>query len=117
MLSRRRTPLRTRLLKGHDTNSLLGSSRMTSIAGSPSRAYLAAVAPPQPPPTTTTRLPVFGAKSPFIAGAHPPSAPTATPNPVVRRNCLRVTLMPSLRERGGWLSRPDGRCPLTVVRH
>src|SRR5437773_438368 len=97
MLSMVRTPLSTRLLKGHDTNDVFGSSRMTSIDGSPSRTYFAAVEPPQPPPITTTRLPVFGAKSPRIAGAHAPSAPAATPSPVVRRNCLRVTLIPSLQ--------------------
>src|SRR5438552_7643053 len=93
MLSIARTPLSTRLLNGQETNSLLGSRRMTSIDGSPSRTYFAAVAPPQPPPITTTRLPVFGAKSPCVAVAHPPSTPTATPIPVVRRNCLRVTLI------------------------
>src|SRR5712692_6100767 len=76
---------------------------MTSIDGSPSRTYFAAVAPPQPPPITTTRLPVFGAKSPCVAVAQPPSAPMATPTPVVRRNCLRVTLIHALRCEGGWL--------------
>src|SRR5438552_15395019 len=101
MLSMVRTPLSTRLLKGHDTKDVFGSSRMTSIDGSPSRTYFAAVAPPQPPPITTTRLPVFGAKSPFVV-AHPPNAPTATPIPVVGGNCLRVTLIPSLRWEGGW---------------
>ncbi len=83
MLSSVRTPLSTRLLNGHEMNCLLGSSMMTSIDGSPSRTYFAAVAPPHPPPITTTRLPVFGAKSPCSAVAQPPSAPSATPIPVV----------------------------------
>src|SRR5439155_1503230 len=90
MLSSVRTPLSTRLLKGHETNWRLGSSRMTSMVGSPSRTYFAAVAPPHPPPTTTTRRAVFGAKSPFIAVAHPPpSRPTPSPIPDVRRNSRR----------------------------
>src|SRR5438093_6615559 len=90
MLSSVRTPLSTRLLNGHETNWRLGSSRMTSMAGSPSRTYFAAVAPPHPPPTTTTRRDVLGAKSPFIAVAHPPpSRPTPSPTPDVRRNSRR----------------------------
>src|SRR5215204_157593 len=108
MLSSVRTPLSTRLLNGHEMNCLFGSRRMTSIDGSPSFTYFAAVAPPHPPPITTTRLPDFGAKSPFVAVAHPPSAPTAaTPRPVVRRNCLRVTLItfPPVRRVDGFPGR------------
>src|SRR5215813_89326 len=90
MLSSVRTPLSTRLLKGHETNWRLGSSRTTSIDGSLRRTYLAAVAPPHPPPTTTTRREVLGAKSPFIAVAHPPpSRPRPRPAPEVRRNSRR----------------------------
>src|SRR3989475_7503813 len=90
MLSSVRTPLSTRLLKGHETNWRLGSSRRTSMDGPPRRTSFAAVAPPPPPPTTTTRRAVFGAKSPFIAVAHPPpSRPTPSPIPDVRRNSRR----------------------------
>src|SRR5688572_16775748 len=87
-------------------NSRLGSIRTTSILGSISRTYLAAVAPPQPPPITTTRGPFFGAKSPFIAVAHPPRPPPAStprprppsprppsPSPEDRRNARRVTAL------------------------
>jgi hypothetical protein len=59
MLSIVRTPLRTRFENGHETNCLFGSSNTTSIEGSASRTYFAAVAPPQPPPITTTRRPLF----------------------------------------------------------
>src|SRR3990172_8418418 len=52
---------------------------MTSMDGSPSRTYLAAVAPPQPPPITTTRRRVLGAKSPCSAGAQPPPPPAPHP--------------------------------------
>src|SRR5438552_37074 len=91
MLPIERTPLSTRLLNGHDTNCLLGSSRTTSIDGSASRTYFAAVAPPQPPPTTTTRRPALGAKSPLIAGAHPAARnPNPAPAADVLRNSLRV---------------------------
>src|SRR6266852_8581413 len=90
MLSSVGTPLSTRLLNGHEMNWRLGSSRITSMDGSPSRTYFAAVAPPQPPPTTTTRRALFGAKSPVIAVAHPPpSRPTPNPTPDVRRNSRR----------------------------
>src|SRR5262249_23174576 len=42
------------------------------------------------PPTTTTRREVLGAKSPFIAVAHPPpSRPRPRPAPEVRRNSRR----------------------------
>src|SRR6266850_278316 len=88
MLSIERTPLSTRLLNGHDTNSLFGSSKTTSIDGSASRTYLAAVAPPQPPPITTTRRPGFCAKSETL-GAHP-AASRPRPIPDVPRNSLRV---------------------------
>src|SRR2546427_5787689 len=91
-----RKPLSTRLLKGHETNSRLGSSSTTSMAGSASRTYFAAVAPPQPPPITTTRRLVLGMKSPFMVDAHPPrrAAPPNSPSPTpaleVPRNSLRV---------------------------
>src|SRR5437867_2763735 len=88
MLSIVRTPLSTRLLNGHDTNSLFGSSRTTSIDGSARRTYLAAVAPPQPPPITTTRRPDFCAKSETV-GAQP-AASRPSPIPDVPRKCLRV---------------------------
>src|SRR2546422_4701822 len=88
MLSIERTPLSTRLLNGHDTKSLLGSSSTTSIDGSARRTYLAAVAPPQPPPITTTRRPGFCAKSETV-GAHP-AASRPRPIPDVPRNSLRV---------------------------
>ena len=65
-----RTPLSTRFENGHETNSLFGSSRMTSIDGSASRTYLAAEVPPHPPPITTTRRPGFWAKSDTF-GAQP----------------------------------------------
>src|SRR5713226_6680767 len=89
MLSIDRTPERTRLLNGHDTNCRFGSSRTTSIDGSARRTYFAAVAPPQPPPITTTRRAVFGAKSPLSAGAQP-AAISPSPVPDVARNSLRV---------------------------
>src|SRR3989449_6733921 len=79
-LSIERTPERTRLLNGHDTNCWFGSSRTTSIEGSANRTYFAAVAPPQPPPITTTRRPVLGAKSPLIVVAHP-ATPAAARSP------------------------------------
>src|SRR5438094_6544943 len=88
MLSMERTPLSTRLLNGHDTNPLFGSSRTTSIDGSASRTYLAAVAPPQPPPITTTRRPGFCAKSETL-GAQP-AASRPRPIPDVPRKSLRV---------------------------
>src|SRR5882762_8086566 len=91
MLSIERTPLSTRLLKGHDTNSLFGSSRTTSIEGSASRTYLAAVAPPQPPPITTTRRAGFCAKSETV-GAHP-AASRPRPIPDVPRKFLRVQVL------------------------
>src|SRR5947209_23874 len=118
MLSSVRTPLSTRLLKGHETNWRLGSSRMTSMDGSPRRTYFAAVAPPHPPPTTTTRRAVFGAKSPFIAVAHPPpSRPTPSPIPDVRRNSRRpiafIAVLLSLKraEPAGRLVPGGGRGP------
>src|SRR5512145_268459 len=86
MLSIVRTPLRTRFENGHETNSLFGSSRTTSIDGSASRTYLAAVAPPHPPPITTTRRPGFWAKSDTF-GAQPAAR---RPSPEVQRNALRV---------------------------
>src|SRR3982075_1555608 len=85
-----RTPARTRLLNGHEMNSRLGSTRITSTLGSARRTYFAAVAPPQPPPITTTRRPVFGAKSPLSAGAQP-AASRPSPVPDAARNSLRVT--------------------------
>src|SRR5712692_2284845 len=93
-----RTPLSTRLLNGHETNSRLGSIRITSILGSSSRTYLAAVAPPQPPPMTTTRCPALGAKSPLTVAAHPatPAPPSnSRPAPIadVLRNSLREAFM------------------------
>src|SRR6266850_2327684 len=91
-----RTPARTRLLNGQEMNSRLGSIRITSMAGSSRRTYLAAVAPPQPPPITTTRGPFFGAKSPLIAVAHPARlvpASTPSPSPEDRRNARRVTAL------------------------
>src|SRR5437773_4812719 len=90
-MSIERTPERTRLLNGHDTNCWFGSSRTTSIDGSASRTYFAAVAPPQPPPITTTRRPALGAKSPLIAGAHPAARTSPAPAADVLRNSLRVT--------------------------
>src|SRR5206468_3279421 len=72
-------------------NCWFGSSRTTSIDGSASRTYFAAVAPPQPPPITTTRRPALGAKSPLIAGAHPAARnPNPAPAADVLRNSLRV---------------------------
>src|SRR5438445_7907498 len=94
-----RTPARTRLLNGQETNCRLGSIRTTSIPGSSSRTYFAAVAPPQPPPITTTRGPDFGAKSPLVEAAQParpPPASTPRPTPDVRRNPLRVTVLMAL---------------------
>src|SRR5437773_7727012 len=88
MLPIERTPLSTRLLNGHDTNSLFGSSRTTSIDGSASRAYLAAVAPPQPPPITTTRRPGFCAKSDAVGAQR--AASRLSPIPDVPRKSLRV---------------------------
>src|SRR5882724_7407406 len=91
-----RTPARTRLLNGQEMNSRLGSIRITSMAGSSRRTYLAAVAPPQPPPITTTRGPFFGAKSPLIAVVHPARlvpASTPSPSPEDRRNARRVTAL------------------------
>src|SRR6267142_5603207 len=93
MLSIERTPLSTRLLNGHDTNSLFGSSRTTSIDGSARRTYLAAVAPPQPPPITTTRRPGFCAKSETL-GAQP-AASRPRPIPDVPRKSLRVQFIMS----------------------
>src|SRR2546427_9576716 len=90
MLSSVRTPLSTRLLKGHETNWRLGSSRMTSMDGAPRRTYFAAGAPPPPPPTTTTPRAVFRAETPFIAVAHPPpSRATPHPNPHGRPDSRR----------------------------
>src|SRR2546428_6910179 len=99
MLSIERPPLSTRLLNGHDTNSLFGSSRTTSIDGSARRTYLAAVAPPQPPPITTTRRPGFWAKSETV-GAQP-DASRPSPIPVVPRKSLRVQSIPSSWLHGG----------------
>src|SRR5262245_60554229 len=98
-----RTPLRTRLLNGHETNARLGSISPTSMAGSWARTYFAAVAPPQPPPITTARRPDFGMKSPFMDGAHPRSPParSAAPDPATPRNALRVN-----RVMAGLLERP-----------
>src|SRR5262245_20475256 len=89
------TPLRTKLLNGHDTNVRLGSSKMTSIDGSWRRTYFAAVAPPQPPPTTTTRRAGFRARSPLPEAAQPartPPAPAPNPTPAAdtRKKSLRV---------------------------
>src|SRR5207237_10203623 len=92
-----RTPERTRFENGHDTNCWLGSSRTTSIDGSASRKYFAAVAPPQPPPITTTRRPALGAKSPLIAGPHPAATnPSPAPAADVLRNSLRVNRVMTL---------------------
>src|SRR5262245_9493123 len=96
MLSMDRTPLNTRLLNGHETNSRFGSRSTTSMVGSFSRTYLATVAPPHPPPMTATRGPRFGMMSPFAVLAHPESherdAPARSPRPApdVPRNSLRV---------------------------
>src|SRR5262245_47318612 len=94
MLSIVRTPLRTRLLNGHEMNRSLGSSITTSIDGSLSRRYFAALAPPQPPPITTTRRPDLGEMSPVIGAAQPATrAPIPSPPADVRRNCLRVIVL------------------------
>src|SRR5262245_5065920 len=102
MLSIVRTPLSTRLLKGHDTKDRFGSSATTSMAGSSARTYFAAVAPPQPPPVTTTRRDASGMKSPFVEAAHPPSATTAAPAPATPRNVRRV-----IRSEGGCAPLPN----------
>src|SRR4029434_3976491 len=86
-----RTPLRTRLLRGQETNRRLGSSRTTSMVGSAIRTYLAAVAPPHPPPTTTTRRPRLASSSPVLL-AQPASPAVATTTPLDDlRNSRRVT--------------------------
>src|SRR3989304_5247171 len=100
-----RTPLNTRFESGHETNCLFGSSMTTSIAGLLRRTYFAAVAPPQPPPMTTTRGPLFGAKSPFSAGAQPPSSPSPRPTPDVPRNARREIVVMTLL-RIGYLRAP-----------
>src|SRR5712692_8624297 len=86
-----RWPLRTRLLNGHDTNLAFGSSSTTSMDGSASRTYLAAVAPPQPPPTTTTRRLALGSISPLVLAqpASPATASAPAPVPEIFRKCLR----------------------------
>src|SRR5438874_9170556 len=89
MLPIERTPLSTRLLNGHETNSLVGSSRTTSIDGSARRTYLAAVAPPHPPPMTTTRRPGFCAKSETLGAQPAPRSPSPAQDDA-RRNSLRV---------------------------
>src|SRR5262245_19759533 len=97
-LSSVRTPLRTRLLNGHETNSRFGSRRTTSMLASSRRTYLAAVAPPQPPPITTTRRADLGMKSPLVVmvaqpearSPGPPSSPSIAAPPEVLRNVLRV---------------------------
>src|SRR5215475_7617513 len=107
MLSMDRMPLSTRLLNGHETNSRLGSSSTTSMAGSFRRTYLATVAPPHPPPMTATRGPRLGMMSPFAVVAQPPSQESADParrprpTPDVSRNSLRVDCIvaPSFSER------------------
>src|SRR5713101_478147 len=117
MLSMERRPLSTRLLNGHETNSRLGSRSTTSMPGSSDRTYLAAVAPPHPPPITTTRRPLFGMKSPFIVGAHPPrpesadppSSPSPRPAPEVLRNSLRVDRFMAVSSLGE--TRPDRSRP------
>src|SRR5687767_12777530 len=91
-----RTPLRTRLLSGHDTKRLFGSSITTSSEGSPRRMYLAAVAPPHPPPMTTTRRAEVGLTSPLVV-AHPATPPSATTPAVdadALRKCRRVIMDP-----------------------
>src|SRR5688500_13606852 len=98
-----RTPLRTRLLSGHDTKRLFGSSITTSSEGSPRRMYLAAVAPPHPPPMTPTRRAEVGLTSPLVV-AHPDTPPSATTPAVdadALRKCRRVIMRSSqARYRG-----------------
>src|SRR5262245_35610364 len=96
-----RTPLSTRLLKGHEMNSRLGSRRTTSMVGSYRRTYLAAVAPPQPPPTTTTRR----SPRPSVVAQPPMPAARALAAPALEipRKALRVRSVvmadPPLRRR------------------
>src|SRR3990172_2528269 len=85
-------PPSTRLLIGHEMNSLLRSMSVTSRSGAHIRTYLAAVAPPKPAPITTTRP----ALAPPPVPAQPATAATPAPADIHLMNSRLVIVMAAL---------------------
>src|SRR5439155_17620149 len=89
MSSMLRYPPSTRFEIGQEVKTFSRSTMTTSIEGSHSRMYLAAVAPPSPPPITTTR--------PFDAAV--PAQPASDNAPASFRKSLRFMIASFLLRR------------------